>query len=464
MSARPGEERKAEGAATLRARGASASKDGGDVKFGARGRQGSGTREAEVRGVRGTSANKGADVKFGGRDRSTGSRDRQSLQFGKAAAGEGVKLDPDSMIIKKKDHELLKEQSSQLSKVQTEADGLQKELEASKEEVYNITIKMKKAENKCNTLVRDHEDAIEALTAELTEQNKQAHEELVLKHSEERNRLIQEGNKSGDSKLLELRSKYEELETENQRLQEELTQTVESMAAAKESELQEQKTAAEEELQALKADLEKKIEEMNTNLTEETQKVAKMVEKVQSNRAKIDGLEEELQAAKIDLEANQIEIEMLKDEKQELLAEMTENSKLEGEDIVNSLSADELKQQNRKLRQAVSSLAQNFEVEREKLQRQIEDEEGKKTIIAEYERKLADMDVLLEELDRKEEELAEVKIENEACLEYETMVEEMAQEILKKEEECDELERKVKGMEEVLGIQEGYSENLEQYN
>jgi hypothetical protein len=29
------------------------------------------------------------------------------------------------------------------------------------------------------------------------------------------------------------------------------------------------------------------------------------------------------------------------------------------------------------------------------------------------------MDVLLEELDRKEEELAELKIENEACLEYE---------------------------------------------
>lgn len=69
-----------------------------------------------------------------------------------------------------------------------------------------------------------------------------------------------------------------------------------------------------------------------------------MVEKVQTNRGKIDGLEEELQAAKIDLEANQIEIEMLKDEKQELLAEMTESSKLEGEDILNSLSADELKQ------------------------------------------------------------------------------------------------------------------------
>ena len=57
---------------------------------------------------------------------------------------------------------------------------------------------------------------------------------------------------------------------------------------------------------------------------------------------------------------------------------------------------------------------------------QVEDDEGKKKIIANYEKKLQDMDVLLEELDRKEEELAEVKMENEACLEYETMVEEMA--------------------------------------
>jgi len=58
--------------------------------------------------------------------------------------------------------------------------------------------------------------------------------------------------------------------------------------------------------------------------------------------------------------------------------------------------------------------------------KQIADEEGKKKIIEHYQQKLADMDVLLEELDRKEEELAEVKMENEACLEYETMVEEMA--------------------------------------
>ena len=35
---------------------------------------------------------------------------------------------------------------------------------------------------------------------------------------------------------------------------------------------------------------------------------------------------------------------------------------------------------------------------------------------------------------------------------------------MKKEDEGDELEKKVKSLEEILGIQEGYSENLEQYN
>ncbi len=73
-------------------------------------------------------------------------------------------------------------------------------------------------------------------------------------------------------------------------------------------------------------------------------------------------------------------------------------------------------------------------------------------MIAIYEKKLIDMDVLLEELDRKEEELAEVRMENEACLEYETMVEEMAQEILKKEEDIDKLEKNVKSLEDILTI------------
>ena len=132
--------------------------------------------------------------------------------------------------------------------------------------------------------------------------------------------------------------------------------------------------------------------------------------------------------------------------------------------MLNTLSNDDLKAQNRKLRQAITTMKANFDQERQDMMRKIENEEGKKKVMEEYEKKLQDMDVLLEELDRKEEELAEIKMENEACLEYETMVEEMAQEIIKKEDECQDLVKKNKELEDILAVQEGYSENLEQYN
>lgn len=143
---------------------------------------------------------------------------------------------------------------------------------------------------------------------------------------------------------------------------------------------------------------------------------------------------------------------------------MTENSNIDSDDVVNSLSTEELKTQNRRMRAALTSLTTKFEDDRNKLLSKIADEEGKKKIISEYEDKLADMDVLLEELDRKETELAEIQMENEACMEYEEMVEGMAEEILRMENEKIKLNKKYKSMEEVLEVQEGYTENLEQFN
>jgi len=55
-------------------------------------------------------------------------------------------------------------------------------------------------------------------------------------------------------------------------------------------------------------------------------------------------------------------------------------------------------------------------------------------------------------------------MENEACMEYEEMVEGMAEEILRMENEKIKLNKKYKSMEEVLEVQEGYTENLEQFN
>jgi len=45
----------------------------------------------------------------------------------------------------------------------------------------------------------------------------------------------------------------------------------------------------------------------------------------------------------LDLEANQIELELVLDEKDTLLKEMTENSNIDSDDVVNSLSTEELK-------------------------------------------------------------------------------------------------------------------------
>lgn len=79
-------------------------------------------------------------------------------------------------------------------------------------------------------------------------------------------------------------------------------------------------------------------------------------------------------------------------------------------------------------------MAKGFEDEKSKLLKKVEDEEGKKKLIEHYEKKLSDMDILMEELDKKEYELAEMMQEREDVLEYEAMVEEMTEEIIRKED------------------------------
>lgn len=110
-----------------------------------------------------------------------------------------------------------------------------------------------------------------------------------------------------------------------------------------------------------------------------------MVEKVSSQKVKIENLEEENQGYKIDLEASTIQVELLEGEKQELLAEITDTNAQNEEDVLENLSADEIKQQNRKLRQALTSLGNQIETEREKFKKQLENDESKKKMIAEYE-------------------------------------------------------------------------------
>lgn len=133
-------------------------------------------------------------------------------------------------------------------------------------------------------------------------------------------------------------------------LAEELAQTIEELTAQREKEVEENTLIADAKYEELKEEHEKAVAVLKQNLEDQNGKLMQAVEKLQAQKAKVETLEETVQANKIDIEANQLELEMLKEEKQELLAEMMDNSKLEQEDILNTLSTDEIKQQNRKLR------------------------------------------------------------------------------------------------------------------
>ena len=59
----------------------------------------------------------------------------------------------------------------------------------------------------------------------------------MLKHNDERNRLIQESNRSNDSKFNDLKAQFDEISKERDGLEERLKQTTEDMAAQKATEL-----------------------------------------------------------------------------------------------------------------------------------------------------------------------------------------------------------------------------------
>ena len=108
--------------------------------------------------------------------------------------------------------------------------------------------------------------------------------------------------------------------------------------------LEEKQAENDKKAEEMKNELEKKIEELNKELEGSKENTVKLIEKISTGKIKIDELQEKVQAHTMDLEANNLELDMLKEEKTELLAEMTENNKLAEDDILNSLSADELKQ------------------------------------------------------------------------------------------------------------------------
>jgi hypothetical protein len=71
-----------------------------------------------------------------------------------------------------------------------EFEDLKDELEKEKNTNYAIQINMTKTEKQMEMLKRDHANELETITEDMNTKSKVAYEELVLKHNDERNRLI----------------------------------------------------------------------------------------------------------------------------------------------------------------------------------------------------------------------------------------------------------------------------------
>lgn len=118
---------------------------------------------------------------------------------------------------------------------------------------------------------------------------------------------------------------------------------------------------------------------------------------------------------------------------------MMDEANEEANDPLAGSSLEEVKIQNRKLRNAINSLTYGFEEERKRMDAAFKDETEKDKKIAELQQQLQDMDDMVELFDEKEEERKEMEIRLEEIVEYENMVEEMVQEIAKKDEEIEEI-------------------------
>ena len=93
----------------------------------------------------------------------------------------------------------------------------------------------------------------------------------------------------------------------------------------------------------MKDDLTKQVEEKTKTLEEANDKAMKLVEKNRSTKARVEELEEQVQSQKMDIETLQLSVEEVTDEKDKLMDEITETNKLTEDDVLNSLSSDELK-------------------------------------------------------------------------------------------------------------------------
>lgn len=121
---------------------------------------------------------------------------------------------------------------------------------------------MTKTEKQMEMLKRDHVQELEKITEELNSKSKIAYEELVLKHNDERNRLIQESHKSNDSKYNDLKTQFDQITQQNEELETKLKQTIEDMTSQHVEEVELMTNDSQVKFEEMQKELQTKIDEL----------------------------------------------------------------------------------------------------------------------------------------------------------------------------------------------------------
>lgn len=131
-----------------------------------------------------------------------------------------------------------------------------------------------------------------------------------------------------------------------------------------------------------------------------------------------------------------------------------EQGKVDEDDPLADLGLEELKHQNKQLRQAIITQTYFFEDEKAKLEAAFKADTSKDKQIKELKEENKDLESRLEEMNFLLDEADKYEQEKQAIHEYERAVEEMIEEIAKKDEEIEEYQTKYTEVEEEQRLME----------
>ena len=206
-----------------------------------------------------------------------------------------------------------------------------------------------------------------------------------------------------------------------------------------------------------------KVQHLQDDLTQKDKVIEEMTQELEQFRSDNDQKTTEIESLKLDIETIQVEKSILEEEKQIIENEMRQQEEDRIKAMEESMTDDELRFQNERLRIAIRKLTNDIETERanwDNKEREMQEEVNR---IPELEEKLGDIDLLLATVDERDEEIEAMKQTVQEATDFQQMVEELTEEIVEKDEMIAELETKIAELEEIQAVQEEINANQEKF-